>query len=153
MRFALLFPGQGCQYIGMCAKLIEEYQAAYEVFEEANRALGYDIRSLILKGNIEELTLSKNAQPAVVTAGYALYRVFEEQIGIKPFCAAGHSLGEITALVCAGAVSFPMALYLPEKEGNYASSDGSKEGRSGVVVDLKFRYWKASSNPFKPKNM
>jgi [acyl-carrier-protein] S-malonyltransferase len=122
----------------MCAKLIEEYQAAYEVFEEANRALGYDIRSLILKGNIEELTLSKNAQPAVVTAGYALYRVFEEQIGIKPFCAAGHSLGEITALVCAGAVSFSDGVVFARKRGEIMhQAMDQKKGRSGVVVDLE----------------
>lgn len=117
MRFALLFPGQGCQYIGMCAKLIEEYQAAYEVFEEANRALGYDIRSLILKGNIEELTLSKNAQPAVVTAGYALYRVFEEQIGIKPFVLRDIAWARLRLLFARVRFLFPMALYLPEKEG------------------------------------
>lgn len=138
MKFAILFPGQGCQYIGMCRKLIEEFPTARGIFEEANRAMGFDICSLILNGNIEELTLSENAQPAVVTASYALYCVFEEITGTKPSCAAGHSLGEISALIAAGAVSFSDGVVFARKRGKIMhQAMEEKKGRAGIAVDIE----------------
>lgn len=137
MKFAITFPGQGSQYIGMCQKLIQEYSVAADVFEEANRVLEFDIRSLILNGNLVELTLSENAQPAVVIASYALFRVFEQEIGKMPFCAAGHSLGEISALIAAGVLSFSDGVTYARKRGKLMHrAMQENKGRAGIVVDL-----------------
>ncbi len=138
MRCAVLFPGQGCQYIGMCREIIREFPVAAKVFEEANSVLDFDIRSLILNGNLEELTLSENAQPSVVAASYALFRVFEEQTGVTPFCAAGHSLGEISALIAAGSLSFSDGVIFARKRGKIMHrAMQEKKGRAGIVVDLE----------------
>jgi [acyl-carrier-protein] S-malonyltransferase len=137
MKIAIAFPGQGSQYIGMCHKLIQEFPVAAEVFEEANRVLDFDLHTLIVNSNLEELTLSENAQPAVITASYALYRVFEEQTGITPFCAVGHSLGEITALIAAGTLSFSDGVHYARKRGKIMHRAMlENKGRAGIVVDL-----------------
>ncbi|KGE16340.1 ACP S-malonyltransferase [Paenibacillus wynnii] len=137
MRFAVLFPGQGSQYIGMCKDLIEKFPVAAKVFEEANSSLNFDIRSLILNGRLEELTRSENAQPAVVTASYALFRVFNDQYGLTPYCSAGHSLGEISALIAAGALSFSEGVTYARQRGSIMHRAlEEKKGRAGIVVDL-----------------
>ncbi len=149
--FALLFPGQGSQYIGMCAELIQQFAVAEEVFEEANQVLNFDLRSLILNGNINELTLSENAQPAVVTASYALFRVFEELIDGKPVCAAGHSLGEISALIAAGALSFSDGLLYARKRGELMHhAVQEKKGGAGIVVDLDVKTLNTLIDSIKP---
>lgn len=138
MKFALLFPGQGSQYIGMCRDLIQQFSVAARVFEEANDRLGYDLKSKILEGRLEELTLSEHAQPAVVTASYALYRVFEQLTEAAPSYAAGHSLGEISALIAAGAISFADGVSFAKFRGalmHRALQD--KKGRAGIVVDME----------------
>ncbi|GAA0365694.1 ACP S-malonyltransferase [Bacillus horti] len=138
MKLALAFPGQGSQYIGMCNKLMMDFSVVNQVFEEANQALDSDLRSLIKNGKLEELTLSEHAQPAVVTASYALYRVFEEQTGLTPFCAVGHSLGEISALIAAGAMSFSDGVRFARKRGEIMHrAMQEKKGRAGIVVDLE----------------
>ncbi|TVX91670.1 ACP S-malonyltransferase [Paenibacillus agilis] len=138
MRYALLFPGQGSQYIGMCKDLIEQYPVAAGVFEEANDALNMDIRSLILNGNLKELTQSDHAQPAVVAASYALFRVFQEQVGAAPDCMAGHSLGEISALIAAEALSFANGVSYARKRGAIMQRViQENKGRAGIVVDMK----------------
>ncbi|MCK4258166.1 MAG: ACP S-malonyltransferase [Halanaerobiales bacterium] len=138
MKFAMLFPGQGSQYKGMCKELIQDSPVAAEIFEEANSILDFDIRSLILNGNLPELTLSENAQPAVVIGSYALYRVFEEETGIIPSCAVGHSLGEISALIAAGSLSFSDGLTYVRKRGKIMhSAMEEKRGGAGIVVDLE----------------
>lgn len=137
MKFAIAFPGQGSQYIGMCQKLIEEYPVAAEIFEEANDVLNFDIRSLILNGHIEELTLSENAQPAVVTASVALYRVLQEETGVIPFYGVGHSLGEISALIAAEALTFGDGVSYARKRGKIMHrAMEEQKGRAGIVVDL-----------------
>ncbi len=110
---------------------------AARIFEEANDALEFDIKSLILNGNLEELTLSENAQPAVVTASYALFRDFEAQTGIQPYCALGHSLGEISAIIAAGGLSFTDGIRYVRKRGKLMhQAMQENKGRAGIVVDM-----------------
>lgn len=113
---AFLFPGQGSQYIGMGKALCEKYDIAARTFEEANDALGFSLSDLCFKGDLAELTLTKNAQPAILTTSVATFRVLQEK-GIRPEILAGHSLGEISALTCAGVFSFRDAVKLAQTRG------------------------------------
>jgi [acyl-carrier-protein] S-malonyltransferase len=114
-RIAGLFPGQGSQTVGMGAEFLKTAEIARSLFEEADRVLGYRISDLCLSGPIERLTLTENAQPAILLVSCICYRVS----GIELACAAGHSLGEYTALVAAGCLDFADALPLVHKRGRY----------------------------------
>ncbi len=114
---ACLFPGQGAQYIGMGKALCEQSKTAQMIFEQASDALALDLKKLCWEGDIATLTLSKNAQPAILTTGYAMYRVCTEELGLRPDAMAGHSLGELTALTCADAMDFSDAVRLVQKRG------------------------------------
>lgn len=116
---AFLFPGQGSQYVGMGRELCETYPIARQTFEEANDALGFDLQKLCFGGEIQELTRTENTQPAILTVSVAAFRVFMEQNQITPEFTAGHSLGEYSALVCAGALRFADAVQLVQKRGKY----------------------------------
>ncbi len=113
---AFLFPGQGSQYIGMGKALCEKYEIARQTYEEANDALSFDLSGLCFKGELSELTLTKNAQPAILTASVAVFRILQEK-GITPQYLAGHSLGEISALTCAGVFRFCDAVQLARTRG------------------------------------
>jgi [acyl-carrier-protein] S-malonyltransferase len=113
---AFLFPGQGSQYIGMGKALCEKYDIAKRTFEEADETLGFSLSELCFKGDLTELTLTKNAQPAILTTSVATFRVLQEK-GIRPELMAGHSLGEISALTCAGVFTFAHAVRLAQKRG------------------------------------
>lgn len=115
---AFLFPGQGSQYIGMGKSLCEKYDVAKRTFEEANDALDFDLSGLCFKGDLAELTLTRNAQPAILTTSVATFRVLQEK-GITPEFLAGHSLGEISALTCAGVFSFADAVRLAQMRGTF----------------------------------
>jgi len=117
-RVAFVFPGQGSQYAGMGKELAESFPAAREVFEEADRALGFSISQLCFSGSEEALKLTENTQPALLTASVAAYRVLEQK-GVCPDYVAGHSLGEYSALVAAGALKFADAVRLVRKRGQY----------------------------------
>ena len=125
---AFLFPGQGSQYIGMGKALCEQSKTAQRIFEQASDALHLDLQKLCWEGDIATLTLSKNAQPAILTTGYAMYRVCTEELGLRPDAMAGHSLGELTALTCADALDFSDAVRLVQKRGelmNLQNTDGA----------------------------
>jgi [acyl-carrier-protein] S-malonyltransferase len=113
-----LFPGQGSQYAGMGRELAESFPAAKETFEEADRALGFAISELCFSGPEEQLKLTENTQPAILTVSIAAYRVLEQN-GIRPDYVAGHSLGEYSALVAAGALTFADAVRLVRNRGQY----------------------------------
>ncbi len=117
-RVAFVFPGQGSQYAGMGKELAETFPAAREVFEEADRVLGFSISQLCFSGPEEALKLTENTQPALLTASVAAYRVLEQK-GVCPDYVAGHSLGEYSALVAAGALKFADAVRLVRKRGQY----------------------------------
>ncbi|WP_440601633.1 ACP S-malonyltransferase [Bacillus safensis] len=135
-KIAFLFPGQGSQKIGMGKDLFDQEAVSKAVFEEADNTLGFDLSSMIFEGDAEELTLTYNAQPALLTTSIAILKKFEES-GIKADYAAGHSLGEYTALVAAGALSFKDAVYAVRKRGelmNEAVPAG--EGAMAAILGL-----------------
>lgn len=109
-KAALIFPGTGCQYVGMGVEIYENYEAVRRTFEEANDVLGYDIADVCFHGSIVKLNRIKYLTPAILTTEVAMYRVLSEEAGIVPIAFAGHSMGEYTALCCAGAISFADAL-------------------------------------------
>ncbi|MBU6486938.1 MAG: ACP S-malonyltransferase [Burkholderiales bacterium] len=111
MKFAFVFPGQGSQSVGML-NAFSDRAVVRETLQEASDALGQDIGKLIAEGPAEELNLTTNTQPVMLTAAYAMYRAWREAGGAAPALVAGHSLGEYTALVAAGALSFRDAVPL-----------------------------------------
>ncbi|MDK2848935.1 MAG: [acyl-carrier-protein] S-malonyltransferase [Desulfuromonadales bacterium] len=116
---AFVFPGQGSQYAGMGKDLAENFSQARHAFEEANDALGMDLAKLCFDGPEEDLKLTANTQPAIVTTSIAALRVVQEEAGLVPDYVAGHSLGEYAALVCAGALSFEDAVRTVRQRGNF----------------------------------
>lgn len=117
-KIAFLFPGQGSQAVGMMKDLYEQYACVKEVFDEADEALGFSMTELIAKGPEEDLRLTYNTQPAILTASVAAMKVLNEN-GVFPDVAAGHSLGEYSALVCAGAMNFADAVRTVRKRGQF----------------------------------
>jgi [acyl-carrier-protein] S-malonyltransferase len=118
MTTAFLFPGQGSQAVGMGKGFYESSTGAKAVFEEANDALGFDLARLVFEGPEADLALTANTQPAVLTASVAAATACVER-GLKPGLAAGHSLGEYTALVVAGALRFADAVRIVRKRGEF----------------------------------
>ncbi|WP_027711701.1 ACP S-malonyltransferase [Dickeya chrysanthemi] len=116
-KFAMVFPGQGSQSVGMLAELAEQFPLIKETFDEASSVLGYDLWQLSQHGPAEELNKTWQTQPALLTASVALWRVWQQQGGPLPALMAGHSLGEYSALVCAGVMDFRQAVGLVELRG------------------------------------
>lgn len=118
MKIAFIFPGQGSQYTGMAGEFIENFKESKEVFDTANAALGYDLAHLCMHGPVEKLNLTENTQPAILTASIAILRPLERR-GLTATAAAGHSLGEYTAITAAGGFELKDAVALVRKRGRY----------------------------------
>ncbi len=131
---AFLFPGQGSQYVGMGKSLCQRSSTASRIFDRAGEALDLDMKKLCWEEDITTLTLSKNAQPAILTLGYAMYQVCLEEQNIRPDAMAGHSLGEITALTCAGALDFEDAVRLVQKRGEFMNLPGVDSAMFAVMT-------------------
>jgi len=112
MTTAFIFPGQGSQSIGMLNSLAESNPLIQDTFSEASAILGYDLWALVTDGPAEKLNSTEITQPAMLTAGVATWRAWKAAWGKDPALMAGHSLGEYTALVCAGALNFSDAVAL-----------------------------------------
>lgn len=116
-KIAVVFPGQGSQTLGMLADLAAAHPVVEETFAEASSVLGYDLWQLVQEGPAEELNKTWQTQPALLAASVAIWRVWQQQKGTQPVLMAGHSLGEYSALVCAGVLDFKQAISLVELRG------------------------------------
>jgi len=143
MRIAFLFPGQGSQYAGMGKSLAESFAVARSVFEEADRALGFPLSELCFQGPEDQLRLTENTQPAMLTASTAAARVLAEH-GVTPDFVAGHSLGEYSALVAAGSLGFADAVRLVRNRGRYMQ-EAVPPGAGAMAALLKLPEGKLDS--------
>ncbi|OCG56063.1 ACP S-malonyltransferase [Gilliamella sp. Fer4-1] len=116
-KFAMVFPGQGSQSVGMLKELADNYSIVKSTFDEASEVLGYDLWKLVQEGPVEELNKTWQTQPALLAASVAIFRVWQSVSGAQPAFMAGHSLGEYSALVCAGVIDFKDAIKLVELRG------------------------------------
>ncbi len=130
-QFAFVFPGQGSQAVGMLADMAAQYPIVEETFAEASAVLGYDLWALVQQGPAEELNKTWQTQPALLTASVALWRVWQQEGGKAPAMMAGHSLGEYSALVCAGVIAFSDAVRLVELRGKLMQ-DAVPEGTGAM---------------------
>lgn len=117
-KFAMVFPGQGSQAVGMLAELAEQFPVVIDTFSQASEVLGYDLWALVQQGPAEELNKTWQTQPALLAASVAIFRVWQQRYPeLQPEVMAGHSLGEYSALVCAGVLDFQDAVKLVELRG------------------------------------
>ncbi len=135
---ALLFPGQGSQVVGMGYEIFKDFEIVKNIFKQADEKLKYPISKLILDGPEDQLQLTKNTQPAILTVSYSIFKVLKDEFGFdfssfKYF--AGHSLGEYSALVCSEALNFGDALYLLHERGK-AMQDAVPVGRGSMLAVL-----------------
>ena len=137
MSLAFVFPGQGSQAVGMLSGLAESNPLVNETFTEANEALGFDLWTLVKNGPEESLNQTTNTQPAMLAAGVAAWRVWRDMGGATPTVMAGHSLGEYTALVCAGGLGFADAVKLVADRGRFMQEAvPAGEGAMAAIIGL-----------------
>ncbi len=135
-KIAFLFPGQASQYPGMGRDLDANFPESHAIFEEADAALGFPLSKLCFEGPEEELKLTANTQPAILTVSVAAYRALEKH-GVTPDMVAGHSLGEYSALVAAGALAFSDAVKLARRRGQYMQEAvPAGEGAMAAILGL-----------------
>ena len=132
-KFAIAFPGQGSQSVGMLAEMAAEYPVVKATFDEASQVLGYDLFQLVMDGPAEELNKTWRTQPALLTSSVALWRVWQSINAPMPAMMAGHSLGEYSALVCSGALAFADAVKLVELRG-VAMQEAAPEGVGAMAA-------------------
>lgn len=135
MKYAVLFPGQGSQSLGMLSALAAVHPLVTQTFSEAGRVLGWDLAALVRDGPLEELNRTERTQPALLAAGIAVWRVLQTAKPATPHALAGHSLGEYTALVAAGSLSFSEALKLVELRGRLMQ-EAVPPGAGGMAAVL-----------------
>ena len=135
MTIAFLFPGQGSQSVGMMSDLAAAHSIVKDLYLEASEVLEIDLWALTQEGPIEQLSQTEHTQPALLVAGVAAWRVWQELGGTKPAIMAGHSLGEYTALCCAGAIEFSQAVALVRDRGRYMQ-EAVPAGEGGMAAIL-----------------
>ncbi len=121
MQYAIIFPGQGSQSVGMMSDLADNFPIVNDTFTEASDTLGFDLWKLV-QNDKEAINQTQNTQPAMLAAGYATYRVLKGESDISPACMAGHSLGEYTALVAVGSLDYSDAIQLVTKRAQLMQS-------------------------------
>lgn len=131
-KLAFVFPGQGAQAVGMGKDLFDQYDVAKRLFAEADEALGYSIKDMCFEGPADDLKLTANTQPAILTVSVIVNEILKEH-GVQPDVAGGHSLGEYSALVAAGVLSFQDAVALVHKRGQYMQ-EAVPVGQGGMAA-------------------
>ena len=135
-KLAFVFPGQGSQQLGMLADLAEKHDVIEQTFAQASAVLGYDLWDLV-QNDADKLSQTDKTQPALLTASVALWRLWEQLGGEKPAYVAGHSLGEYSALVCAGVMAFTDAVELVKLRGEYMQQAvPAGEGAMAAIIGL-----------------
>lgn len=134
MKIAFVFPGQGSQYVGMGKDFYYNFQDVRDIYKEASDSLGYDIAELSFNGPEKELNKTFRTQPALLTASFSAFKVISSK-NVKPFCIAGHSLGEYSAVTASGVISFKDAVKLTEKRGQYMQ-EAVPEGKGLMAAVL-----------------
>jgi len=135
---AIIFPGQGSQYVGMCADFYKKFDLVKKNFDVVDKTLGFSLSDIIFNGPEDKLKLTQNTQPAIMVVGVSIYNVLKNNFKINLKMAkffAGHSLGEYTALVCADALSLEKATYLLHERGK-AMQNAVPEGQGAMVAAL-----------------
>ncbi|HMB58500.1 MAG TPA: ACP S-malonyltransferase [Xanthomonadales bacterium] len=136
-NLAFVFPGQGSQAVGMLAEIADSHPEVQQTFAQASEILGRDLWQMTVEGPAEILGQTQNTQPLVLTAGYAMWRVWCKTSDIRPALMAGHSLGEYTALTCAGALAFEDAVAIVEKRALYMQEAvPAGEGAMAAILGL-----------------
>jgi len=137
MSYSFVFPGQGSQAVGMLAELYDQEPIIAATFDEASALLGYDLWQVVKEGPAEELNKTEITQPAILVASVACYRVWLDKGLDAPIAMSGHSLGEYSALVCAGALSFADAVTLVRDRGRFMQAAVAEgEGAMAAVLGL-----------------
>ena len=138
---AVLFPGQGSQYVGMGSDFYKKFDLVKKIFSSVDKTLGFSLSKIILEGPREKLQLTQNTQPAIMTIGVSVFNVLNQEYGLSlnnSSFFAGHSLGEYTALVCAGSLSLEKAAYLLNERGKFMQESVSeKEGAMLAILGMK----------------
>ena len=140
---AVLFPGQGSQYVGMGKDFYNKFETVKRIFETVDKTLDFSLSNIIFNGPEEELKLTKNTQPAIMAIGVSIFKVLNEEFNFKLNNSnffAGHSLGEYTALVCAGSISLERATYLLHERGEsmqnaVPAGEGAMIAILGMTID------------------
>jgi [acyl-carrier-protein] S-malonyltransferase len=132
-KTGIVFPGQGSQYIGMGRDLYERFDYVRDMFDTADRVLGFPITDLCFNGPEDELRQTYNTQPSLLLVGYAVYEALRREAGVEPFLVAGHSLGEYTALLASGFFTFEEALTITRKRG-LLMEEACPKGKGGMVA-------------------
>jgi [acyl-carrier-protein] S-malonyltransferase len=136
-NIAFVFPGQGSQKVGMLAEAHQQFQSVRDTFDEASQVLGFDMWDLIQNGEQDALNLTETTQPVLLSSSVALWRAWQEQSGSCPVIMAGHSLGEFSALVCAGALAFADAVKLVKQRGAFMQTAVPVgEGAMAAIIGL-----------------
>ena len=152
---SILFPGQGSQVVGMGKEFYDKFDLVKKIFKQADETLKLPISKIILEGPSDQLQLTQNTQPAILTVSYSIYKILTEKFdfdikNVKYF--AGHSLGEYSALVCSGALEFEDALYLLFERGK-AMQEAVPVGEGGMVAVLGLNYKEIEELIKKQKNL
>ena len=138
---AILFPGQGSQYVGMGSDFYKKFDIVKKIFSTVDETLGFSLSKIILEGPLEKLQLTKNTQPAIMAVGVSIFNVLNKEYGLnlnKSNFFAGHSLGEYTALVCSGSLTLENAAYLLNERGKFMQEAVPKDhGAMLAILGMK----------------